>query len=119
MPAVSDAKRGDAQNWWHKRCMKKGPTKMILEMLTTTPTATRRWGSANRDRGTRAAFLLALLSLATSGFAETAYSALWIVSARRGEEIFQRVIEVRGDGKREPTAWTIVLADPRARSGVR
>jgi hypothetical protein len=92
---------------------------MILEMFTAAPTAMRRWGSTTRNRGTRAVVLLALLSLTTSGFAETAYSALRIVSAKRGEEILQRVIEVRGDGKREPTAWTIVLADPRARAGVR
>jgi hypothetical protein len=92
---------------------------MIFDILSTTPHPKRRWGSATHDRGTRAAVLLTLLSLATSGFAETAYSALRIVSARRGEEIFQRVIEMRGDGKPEPTTWKIVLADPRARAGVR
>lgn len=65
------------------------------------------------------ALFLALLSMTASGFAETAYSALRVVGVKRGEEIFKRVIEVRGDGKQEPETWKIVLSDPRAKTGGR
>lgn len=67
----------------------------------------------------RAPLFLTFLSLTASGFAETAYSALRVVGAERGEEIFQQVIEVRGDGTQEPAAWKIVVLDRGARAGVR
>ncbi len=63
--------------------------------------------------------LLAFFLMTVSGFGETAYSALRVVGAKKGNDPLTRVLEVRGDGTREPAAWKIVLADPKARAGVR
>jgi hypothetical protein len=54
-----------------------------------------------------------------SSLAESAYSALRTLGNARGEETLNRVLEVRGEGGQEPAAWKIVVADPRAKSGVR
>jgi len=92
---------------------------MILKNLSMASQATHRRRSTPRSGQHGVAVFLTFLSLGSSGFAETAYSALRVVSAKRGEDVLHRVIEVRGEGKREPTAWKIVLADPRAKAGVR
>ncbi len=57
--------------------------------------------------------------MSASGLAETAYSALRVVGAQRGEEVLKQVIEVRSDGTQQPAAWKIVVLDPHARAGVR
>ena len=51
---------------------------------------------------------------------ETAYEALRVVGASRGQDALKHVIEVEGrGGVPEPTAWRVVLDDPAARGGVR
>jgi hypothetical protein len=62
---------------------------------------------------------LALVSLAAGGLAETAYSALRALGAQRGDAILSQIIEMRGDGARDPATWTIVVVDRQAPAGVR
>lgn len=84
-----------------------------------------RWKNA-RSRpivGAMKAFVSVGLFLAIVGVAQaadTAYSALRIVGKRDGQEILNRVIELRGrSGSPNPAVWKVVIDDPRARGGVR
>lgn len=63
--------------------------------------------------------ILALVLLAAGGRAETAYSALRALGAQRGDAILSQVIEIRGDGARDPATWTIVVVDRQSTAGVR
>ena len=58
--------------------------------------------------------LLLVLTVATHA-ADTAYSALRVLGAQRGEDSLHRVIELRGTRD----TWKILLADSRARTGFR
>ena len=70
----------------------------------------------------KAAFLLGLVLLPFGVLhaADTAYSALRVLGKRDGQDVLNRVVEVRGhDGTPQPSVWKIILEDPRARGGVR
>ena len=70
----------------------------------------------------KVAFLLGLVlfPLCTLHAADTAYSALRVLGKRDGQDILNRVVEVRGhDGAPQPVVWKIVIDDQRARGGVR
>jgi hypothetical protein len=70
----------------------------------------------------KASFLVGLfLAVAVvAQAADTAYSALRVVGKRDGQEILNRVIELRGrGGTPNPAVWKVVIDDPRARGGVR
>lgn len=61
-------------------------------------------------------FTLLLLSLTVATHAaDTAYSALRVLAAQRGEDSLRRVMELRGNRG----TWKILLADSRGRSGLR
>jgi hypothetical protein len=67
--------------------------------------------------------LFAGMLLATACFAQaadTAYSALRVVGKREGQDVLNRVLELRGQrGMPEPQVWKVTLDEPRARGGVR
>jgi hypothetical protein len=70
----------------------------------------------------KAAFLLGLVlfPLGTLSAADTAYTALRVLGKRDGQDVLNHVVEVRGhNGSPQPAVWKIVVADPRARAGVR
>lgn len=52
--------------------------------------------------------------------ADTAYSALRVVGKRDGQDMLNRVLELRGKGgSPTPSVWKVVIDDPGARGGVR
>ncbi len=64
--------------------------------------------------------ILLVLSVAWTAAAETAYEALQVIKADRGDAILQELVEARGDsGAPQPQSWTIAMIDPSARKGVR
>jgi len=64
--------------------------------------------------------LVGLLTLGSIASGETAYEALRSLGQAKGEGILNQVVEVSGkEGSPQPTAWTVVTADPQARGGVR
>ncbi len=66
------------------------------------------------------AFLIFLLAVATGASAETAYQALQVIKAAKGDAVLDQLIEARGEsGAPQPQAWTIVMIDSSARGGVR
>jgi hypothetical protein len=73
----------------------------------------------------KTALCLAVLSLgqltvAAAETAQTAYEALRVIGKQDGEEVLNRVVEVRGrGGAPEPQVWKVVLNDPSARGGLR
>jgi hypothetical protein len=66
-------------------------------------------------------FLLAAAVLAAGqSWAETAYEALGVLKKSRGDAVLKQLVEVRGEtGQPQPQSWTIIMADPAARGGVR
>jgi hypothetical protein len=51
---------------------------------------------------------------------DTAYQALRVISAQRGDDALRHVIQVAGQaGVPQPVVWRVVLDDPTARGGVR
>lgn len=65
-------------------------------------------------------FLSIFLAQTFCNASETAYEALRLLSAQRGQKILSSVIELRGSGGvPQPGTWKIVLDDPMARGGVR
>ncbi|MGH8047256.1 MAG: hypothetical protein ACREKL_08415, partial [Chthoniobacterales bacterium] len=62
----------------------------------------------------------AILLGAAQARASTAYEALGVLKKARGEEILKQLVEVRGEtGEPQPQSWTILMADPTARGGIR
>lgn len=62
--------------------------------------------------------LLAVSCIAQA--ADTAYSALRVVGKRDGQEVLNRVLELRGrSGTPNPAVWKVIIEEPRARGGVR
>ena len=52
--------------------------------------------------------------------ADTAYSALRVIGKRDGQEVLNRVVELRGRaGNPNPPVWKVIIDEPRARGGVR
>ena len=92
---------------------------LLRKMWLTHPNTNRARRSLFCNRRVCVAFLLTLLTLGSSGYGETVYSALRVIGTKRGEKVLERVLEVRGVGKREPTTWTIVVADPQTKAGSR
>lgn len=87
---------------------------------STPPGLTCIWSHRATPRVRMSALaILALVSLAAGSVAETAYSALRALGAQRGDAILSQVVEVRGDGARDPATWTIVVVDRQAPAGVR
>ena len=69
-----------------------------------------------RDYKPMRAFTVVLLVLTVATHAaDTAYTALRALGAQRGEDSLHRVIELRGSRD----TWKILLADSRARTGLR
>ncbi len=65
--------------------------------------------------------LLVLIAL-TAGRAPgaTAYEALQVLKKNRGDAVLKQLVEVRGEtGQPQPQSWTILMADPTARGGIR
>ncbi len=61
-----------------------------------------------------------LLAVATAATAETAYRALEVIKAAKGDAVLDQLIEARGEsGTPQPQSWTIVMIDSTARGGVR
>lgn len=59
-------------------------------------------------------------AIAGNAFAATAYQALEVIKKDRGDAILKQLVEVRGEaGQPQPQSWTILMADPSARGGVR
>ncbi len=58
--------------------------------------------------------------MAWTASAETAYEALQVIKADRGDAILNELVEARGDsGNPQPHSWTIAMIDPSARKGIR
>lgn len=67
-------------------------------------------------------FLLGFLAVAAMPLqaADSAYSALRVVGKREGQDVLNRVLEVRGrSGSPQPPVWKVVVDEPRARGGIR
>lgn len=67
-------------------------------------------------------FLLpAIIATATAAaHANTAYEALQALKQSRGDAVLGQLVEVRGDsGQPQPQTWKILMADPKARAGLR
>jgi hypothetical protein len=63
-------------------------------------------------------FLLAAVCVAQA--ADTAYSALRVIGKRDGQDVLNRVVELRGrGGAPHPAVWKVIIDEPRARGGVR
>ena len=63
-------------------------------------------------------FLFATPLAATA--ADTAYSALRVIGKRDGQATLNHVIELHGrGGSPQPSAWKVIIDEPRARGGVR
>jgi hypothetical protein len=63
-----------------------------------------------------AAFMLA----AGHAPGSTAYEALGVLKKAKGDAILKQLVEVRGEtGQPQPQSWTVVMADPTARAGIR
>lgn len=71
----------------------------------------------------RVSFAIVLVALALTPAlveASTAYDALRSIQATRGQTVMSQLIEVRGEtGAPQPQRWTVLMADPTARSGIR
>jgi len=69
----------------------------------------------------RIALIFALAAItAARAPAATAYEALNVVKAGRGDGALQHLVEVQGDGGQpQPRSWTILMSDDAARGGVR
>src|SRR6202011_6252784 len=71
----------------------------------------------------RGLFVLLMAGAYVPGFVtaqDTAYKALRVVGAQRGEKALNQVTAIVGQsGRPQPVAWRIVLDDPAARGGER
>jgi hypothetical protein len=70
----------------------------------------------------RATISILLLSCMAAGAAHatTAYEALRTIQKTRGQAVMSQLLEVRGEtGMPQPQAWTILMKDADARSGIR
>lgn len=57
---------------------------------------------------------------ATASAQETAYAAMRVVKAAKGDASLAKLVEVRGkEGGPQPEAWVLLFNDPAARGGVR
>jgi hypothetical protein len=57
---------------------------------------------------------------ASGAHATTAYEALRTIQKTRGQAVMSQLVEVRGEtGMPQPQAWTILMKDADARSGIR
>jgi hypothetical protein len=64
--------------------------------------------------------LAAVLLAAGHAPGATAYEALGVIKKAKGDAILKQLVEVRGEtGQPQPQSWTIVMADPTARGGIR
>lgn len=64
--------------------------------------------------------IVLVLAVTWTAAAETAYEALQVIKADRGDAILNELVEARGDtGNPQPQSWTIAMIDPSARKGIR
>lgn len=67
-----------------------------------------------------ATIFLFVLTGAASASTGTAYQALEVIKAAKGDAVLDQLIEARGEsGAPQPHSWTIVMIDSSARGGVR
>lgn len=67
-----------------------------------------------------AAVAACMVPTATASAQETAYAAMRVVKAAKGDDSLAKLVEVRGkEGGPQPEAWVLLFNDPAARGGVR